>query len=327
MRHEFTPTKFYYTFGPHEPALWVRPGDAIVTQTLDSSSRGPDGEEVPEEMRHQPSGTRVYAANPQTGPFYVEGAGIGDTLVVHIEEITPNRSWAESRFVPGFGVFAPEDRTCGPTGLSEPLPERSFIWELDLERNVGRLELPQSSLERIEIPLHPFFGCIGTAPRFGEVISSIAPGEHGGNMDCVDTGVGATVYLPVFVEGACLMFGDVHAAQGDGEACGVGLETPARAQVTVDLIRKKAIRWPRIEDGSHIMVAASTRPLMDAYRIAHVELIRWLAADYGFDLWEAMQVVSQVGTARVGNVVDPRYTIVAKFPKVYLPGFIRGGFP
>jgi amidase len=320
MRHEFTPTKFYYTFGPHPSALRVKPGDTIVTQTLDSSSRGSDGKVIPDEMKHQLPGTDVFEANPQTGPFYVEGAGVGDTLVVHIEEITPNRSWAESKFVPGFGVFAAEDRTCGPTGMSEPLPERIFIWELDMERGVGRLELPQSSLGQIEIPLHPFFGCIGTAPRFGEVISSITPGEHGGNMDCVDTGVGATVYLPVFVEGAYLMFGDVHAAQGDGESCGVGRETPARVQVTVDLIRGKAIRWPRIKDKTHIMVAGSARPLIDAYRIAHVELVRWLAADYGFDQWEAMQVVSQVGTARVGNVVDPHYTIVAKFPRVYLPG-------
>ena len=319
MRHEFTPTKFYYTFGPHEPALSVRPGDSIVTETLDCRSRGPDGKEVPDEMKHQPRGTSVKQSNPQSGPFYVEGASEGDTLVVHIEDITPSRSWAESRFVPGFGVFAPEDLGCGPTGLSEALPERIFIWKLDLERNVGRLELPKSSLGHIEIPLHPFFGCIGTAPRFGEVISSITPGEHGGNMDCVDTGIGATVYLPVFVDGAYLMFGDVHAAQGDGESCGVGLETPARVQLSVDVIQGKDIGWPRIEDETHIMVAGSARPLIDAYRIAHVELIRWLAADYGFELWEAMQVVSQVGRARVGNVVDPHYTIVAKFPKDYLP--------
>jgi amidase len=319
MLHDFTPTTFYYTFGPHQPALRVRPGDTIVTQTLDSGSRGPDGEVIPEEMRHQPPGTRVYAANPQTGPFYVEGAKVDDTLAVQVEEITPSRAWAESRFNPGFGVFAPEDRACGPTGLGEPLPERSFIWELDLDRNVGWLALPESALGSVEIPLHPFFGCIGTAPRFGEVISTITPAEHGGNMDCVDTGIGATVYLPVFVDGAYLMFGDVHAAQGDGEACGVGLETPSEVQVTVDLIQGKAIRWPRIEDDTHIMVAASTRPLIDAYRIAHVELIRWLAADYGYDQWEAMQLVSQVGTARVGNVVDPRYTVVAKISKTYLP--------
>lgn len=320
MRYEFTPDKFFYTFGPHEPVLRVKPGDTIVTETLDSGSRGRDGEEIPQDMRHQPPGTSVYAANPQTGPFYVEGADEGDTLVVHIEAITPSRAWAESRFNPGFGVFAPEDRAYGPTGLSEPLPERTFIWEQDLERDVGRLALPLSALGQIEIPLHPFFGCIGTAPRFGEVISTITPAEHGGNMDCVDTGIGSTVYLPVFVQGAYLMFGDVHAAQGDGESCGVGLETPASVQVTLDLIKGKAIRWPRIEDATHIMVAASTRPLIDAYRIAHVELIRWLATDFGYDQWEAMQVVSQVATARVGNIVDPKYTMVAKFAKAYLPG-------
>ena len=89
--------------------------------------------------------------------------------------------------------------------------------------------------------------------------------------------------------------------------------------VQVDIIKQKMIHWPRFEDDEFIMVAASTRPVIDAFRSAHVELINWLVSDYGFERWEALQLVSQVGTSRIGNVVDPKYTVVAKFPKKYLP--------
>jgi len=85
------------------------------------------------------------------------------------------------------------------------------------------------------------------------------------------------------------------------------------------LIKGKSINWPRFEDDEHIMVASSTRPVIDAFRSAQVELINWLVEDYGFDRWDALQLVSQVGVTRIGNVVDPKYTVVAKFPKKYLP--------
>ena len=86
-----------------------------------------------------------------------------------------------------------------------------------------------------------------------------------------------------------------------------------------DLVKGKRIRWPRIENDEYIMVAGSIRPLIDALRISYVELIDWLVADYGFDRMEAYQVVSQAGVVRVANVVDPNYTVVAKFPKRLLP--------
>lgn len=316
MRYE--PTKYYYTFGPHEPALKLKPGDTLVTTTLDSEGNDVNGEMVSPDMAQSSDVTEFYEANPLTGPFYVEGAKLGDTLALHIESIDLTRDYAISKFPPGFGVLNIEDRIGGPTGLGDPLPEMFFRWELELERGIGTLELPGSRIGKIDIPLHPFLGCLGVAPRFGETINSLTPAENGGNMDCVETKPGTTVFLPVFVEGGLFMFGDVHAAQGDGEICGVGLETTAEVTIKVDVIKGKNINWPRLEDETHIMVAASTRPLIDAFRIAHAEMVRWLAADYGFDRWEAFQVLSQVGTARVGNVVDPKYTVVAKFPKEYL---------
>ena len=115
-----------------------------------------------------------------------------------------------------------------------------------------------------------------------------------------------------------MAFGDVHAAQGDGEICGVALETTGDVRLRFDVVKGKAIEWPRIENDDWIMVAGSSRPLMEAFKIAHIELLRWLVEDYGFDQWEGLQVLSQAGRCRIGNVVDPCYTVVAKFPKKLL---------
>jgi acetamidase/formamidase len=314
----YKPEKFYYTFGPHEPAAKLKPKETLTTSTLDSEGSDSNGVEVSEDMIQSSDATEFYRANPLNGPFYVEGAEPGDALAIRIESIELTRDYAISKFPPGFGVLNIEDRITGPTGLGEPLPEMYFKWDLDLKRKVGILALNESKLKSIEIPLHPFLGCLGVAPRFGETLNSLTPAEHGGNMDCVETKPGTIVYLPVFVRGGLFMFGDVHAAQGDGEICGVGLETTADVTLQVDLVKDKKINWPRLEDETHIMVAASTRPLIDAFRIAHTEMVRWMSSDFGFDKWEAFQVLSQVGTARVGNVVDPKYTVVAKFPKRYL---------
>ena len=214
-------------------------------------------------------------------------------------------------------------------------PEREDTALLEANPNVGPIYVEDAeqgdalAVEILRIQLNrpsafsavsPNFGSMGVAPRFGRVETTLAPGEYGGNMDCVETKEGTTVYFPVWVRGAYLGFGDVHAAQGDGEICGSGLETTAEVTLRLTVRKGWTIEWPRLEDGVHIMVAASARPLYDAFAIAHVELNRWLVEGYGFDRYEAFQVLSQAGTARVGNVVDPFYTVVAKFPKACLEG-------
>ena len=319
QEHYVDPSVVYYTFGPHPPLLHINPGDRIVVSTVDARNWDQAGEQIAASQRQTSPDTQFRDSNPQVGPFYVEGAEPGDTLVVRILGIDLNRDWGWSALSPGFGGLVVESGISGPCGLNVPLPEQFYRWELDRERMVGRLELPNSRLGTIEIPLHPFLGCVGVAPRYGQVIFSMAPAEHGGNMDSPETCVGTTVYLPVFVRGAYLLLGDVHAAQGDGETGGSALETTADVTLEVDVQKGKDIRWPRFENDDYIMATGSARPLIDAFRIAHVELIDWLVQDYGFDRLEALQVVTQVGTARIGNVVDPNYTIVAKFPKRYLP--------
>lgn len=316
--HAFESSTYYVTYGPHEPAVRISPGDSVRAKTLDAGGLDENGERPPAEMFQQDPDTELSFANPQTGPVYVEGAEPGDMLAVHIDEIELTRDWAWSRHNPGMGILGVESRVHGPTGLNEPLPFRDYRWNFNAARSEATLELADSRLKRVTIPTHPFLGCIGVSPRNGEVVSTMTPYNHGGNMDCVETAAGTTIYLPVFRRGALLMFGDGHGAQGDGEDCGSALETPTRTTLTIDLIKGKTIDWPRMENDDYIMTIANTRPLVDAVRIAKVAMVRWLEAEYGFDQWEAFQLQSQAGLVRVGNVVDPLYTVVAKFPKALL---------
>ena len=167
------------------------------------------------------------------------------------------------------------------------------------------------------MPWAPFFGTIGTAPHI-EAISSLSPGMHGGNMDVPDVTEGNTVYLPVHHPGALFYVGDAHAAQGQGELCGVALEIAAKGAFTFDIIKGKAITWPRIESDDAIMVVGSAKPMEDAARIAYSQLVKWMVDDYGWDALDAYQVLTQAGGCYVGNMVDTVYSMVASCPKRYL---------
>jgi acetamidase/formamidase len=162
-------------------------------------------------------------------------------------------------------------------------------------------------------------GRMAVAPDGIQEVDGGWPGPFGGNMDSSEAREGATVYLPIFHDGAYFYFGDAHGLQGDGEIAGTGIETVVDATLQFDLIKNQKIAWPRMENQDYIMVAGSARPLEDAFRIANVEMVKWLEHDYGFERWEAMEVLSQLAVSRIANVVDPLYTVMAKFPKKYLP--------
>jgi acetamidase/formamidase len=301
--HRYTPTAGVSTFAARPPVLRIAPGDTVETETYSH----PDD-------YYARAGGRWPG---EVGPFHIEGVGPGDTLVVKVVKLQLNRDQAVSAVNPsGISAVAADSRT---RMLNDPLPPRRYEWRLDRTRNVGILDLPASASRRIEIPLRPMLGRVAVAPAGDESWGGLWPGNFGGNMDASDIREGVTVYLPVFHEGALFYFGDIHASQGDGEIVGSGLETTADVTFQFDVIKGQRIAWPRIEDDEYLMVAGSARPLVDAFRIAHVELIDWLVADYGFDRMDAYQVLSQVGVTRVANVVDPNYTIVAKFPKALLP--------
>jgi acetamidase/formamidase len=304
---KFTPKTGAQTFAVREPVLRVKPGDIVESPTF---SQPGDYYE------------RAGGAWPgEVGPVYVEGATPNDTLVVKIIRVRPNRDTAVSAVNPsGISGVAADNRT---RMLNPPLPAKRYVWKLDRARNVGVLDIPDSASKRIEMPLKPMLGRLAVAPRGQEAFGGLWPGDFGGNMDSSDAVEGTTVFLPIFHDGAYFYFGDGHALQGDGEIVGSGLETTMDVVLQLDLIKGQRIAWPRFEDAEYIMVAGSGRPLIDAFRIAQVELIEWLVADYGFDRMDAYQVVSQAGVTRVANVVDPNYTVMAKFPKTLLPAKVQ----
>jgi acetamidase/formamidase len=302
--HTFKPTAGVQTFAVRPPVLKVKPGDTVETETFSKPGDYYD----PQKAGPWPG---------EVGPFSIEGAEPGDTLVVRILKLTPNRDTAISNVTPnGISGVAADGRT---RMLNDPLQPRRFVWRLDRARMMGILDLPNSASKRIELPLSPMLGRVAVAPAGEEAWGGLWPGDFGGNLDASDVTAGATVYLPVFHPGALFYFGDFHALQGDGEIVGSGLESTADVTFQFDVIKGRRIRWPRIENDEHIMVAGSVRPLIDALRIAYVELIEWMMSEYGFDKMEAYQVASQAGQVRVANVVDPNYTVIAKFPKKFLP--------
>lgn len=303
------PGAYQYTFGPYaEPIARVARGETVVIRTIDAFGDLLVSEE------QSPSSILGPYLNPQTGPIFVEGAEPGDTLVVKIEAIEATRDWAVSCLVPYFGGLT---STALTTTLQPPLPER--VWRYQRTASGG-----YAWRDEWEIPWAPFFGTIGVAPHI-EAISSLAPGAHGGNMDVPETTVGNTLFFPVHHTGALFHVGDAHAAQGQGELCGVALEIAARGTFTFDVIKGQRIAWPRIESPEAIMVVGSARPMEDAARIAYAELVGWLERDYGFDRLDAYQLLSQAGGLTVGNMVDTNYSLVASCPKRYLAGRSRGG--
>jgi acetamidase/formamidase/creatinine amidohydrolase/Fe(II)-dependent formamide hydrolase-like protein len=305
--HRLKPTVGHPTFAMRPPVLTVKPGDVLESESLWGEWYEKAGGKWPGEV----------------GPIAIEGAQPGDTLVVEVLKVRPNRDTAVSTQGGRFGALVPDGSTAF---LNDTFPRGRYVWKLDRERLTGTVELPGSAMKTATIPLRPMLGRVAVAPEGDEAFGGLWPGPFGGNMDTSDVREGTTVYLPVFHPGALFYFGDGHAAQGDGEACGSGLETSMDVAFRFGL-RKKKIAWPRLEDAESLMVAGSARPLTDAFRIAFVELIDWLVADYGFAKEDALQLLSQVAVVRVANVVDPLYTVVAKFPKRYLPAPAGVGSP
>ena len=303
---EVVPRDYSYVFNPYrEPIARVKQGERVTIHTDDAfESRITKEQDLP---------SRALATakflNPQTGPIYVEGAESGDTLAVRIESIEPRRDFAVSVLIRYFGGLTSTNFT---RTLQEPLPERVWIWNLVDEGT----KLVNEELG-VKLPWEPFLGTLAVAPDL-EAITALAPGPFGGNMDVPDVKPGNTVYLPVWNSGALVYTGDCHARQGQGELCGVAMEITSKVTVVFEVIKDRAIEWPRIESDEAIMVVGSARPMEDAARIANTELILWLEHDYGYDRWDAYQLLTQAGGLYVGNMVDTTYSLVASVAKQHL---------
>jgi amidase len=301
-RHVFEPTRFHVTIGEHEPVLRVAPGDTIATWCVDARGFDASDEAVTE------------GGNPQTGPFFVEGAEPGDLLAVRLDRLRPNRQRGFSGPVVAEPVVDP--------WFARHLPERGDgdTWIIDLEQGTATLDSPPAGLEHLgSVAIDPMLGCFGVAPGRGQAISCATSGRHGGNMDYRGFREGVTVFFPVFVEGALLHLGDGHALQGDGEIVGTGIEISFDVEVTVDVVKGKEAGWPRADDGEHLLAVGNARPLDQAVQHATTELMRWLADDYGLDYRASSALLGQLIRYDLGNVFDPAYTMVARIAKRHLP--------
>ncbi len=294
--------QYHYTYSPFPaPILRVDPGSVIACETHDAF----EGKIVHETDR--PSEKLNFPfLNPQNGPIFVNGAEKGDCLAVRIRSITPRgpQPVGTTCLIPEFGGLV---GTTATALLNEALPEHVRKFEVTVEGGV-------KWSDRLSLPYTPFIGTIGTAPEI-EAISSLVPDYYGGNMDLPDVAPDAVIYLPVNAPGALLYLGDCHAIQGDGELCGVALEHPTTTTIQVDLLKNWPLAWPRLETSEFFMTIGSARPMEDAARIAYRELIRWMKADFGFDETDAYLLLTMCGKMRLGNMVDPKYTLGASIAK------------
>jgi acetamidase/formamidase len=299
--HHFEPVHYHRALGTYEPVLRLADGDTVVTTTVDAGG-------------HDAKDTQITpGGNPMTGPFYIEGAESGDTLVVHLKKLLPNRTRGYSGRMLAANVVDPEY----VPKLPWP-PEDQWEWaqwHVDTETDTATLIKPETTLGKLELPLAPMLGCFGVAPVRGQAISTATSAEHGGNMDYRGFVSGVTAYFPIFVPGALFFLGDGHALQGAGEIAGTGIEISFEVQFSVRLLKGKTIRWPRGENAEYIFTVGNARPLDQAVQHATTEMLRWLQEDYKLDPVGANILMGQCVEYELGNMFDPAYTMVCKMPK------------
>lgn len=301
--HDFRPGDYSNSWNADRaPVLTIWPGDTVRTTTVDSG--GVDAAGV----------TRALFGNPQTGPFFVAGAVPGDTLVVRLRRLTLDRDYADSldtivgRVLGSALVPAAKD-------LGKPVR-----WTLD--RAAGRAS-PQGAsgaLAGSSLPVRPMLGGLAVAPGFGSpAVSTGDTGRYGGNMDLPDVAAGNTVYLAVQQPGALLYLGDAHALQGDGETSQYALETSMQVEFSVDLIKGKALQFPRVETPTQIVALGQAGSLDEALKAASTGLIQWLEQDYGLTLAQAAQVLGAAVRYNVPNLAGRSVGVTARLDKAILP--------
>jgi acetamidase/formamidase len=302
--HEFVPTVFHRQFSAlNKPVLTINPGDTIHTTTVDAG--GADATGV----------RRSLGGNPETGPFYVNSAMPGDTLVVHIKSLKLNRDYAIST-----DGIVPRAQSQG-TAVMMKDTGKGAKWKLDLAKGIATPANPGEHMKNYSVPVRPMLGCIAVATRPQQAAPGTGDdGSYGGNMDFNEITEGATVYLPVMAPGALLYFGDGHAVQGDGETTGDALETSMDVTVTVDVIPGKRPMEPRIENATHIMAMGENGSIDDAFKEATENMATWLKDEYHLTPSEIGMVIGTAAEYRISEVADRNAGVVLKISKERLKG-------
>ncbi|HLW95507.1 MAG TPA: acetamidase/formamidase family protein [Solirubrobacteraceae bacterium] len=285
-----------------EPALEVADGDVVELHARDAS----DGQLTRHSTPADVAGMDFDRVNPVSGPVFVKGARPGDTLAVELLEFRPP-DWAWTAIIPGFGLLAAD------------FPDAWLaISEIDAQRNEIRFA------DRARLPLRPFSGNLGVAPAEAGAHSVIPPRRWGGNLDIKHLGAGATLYLPIGVEGALFSLGDTHAAQGDGEVCGTAVEAAMDVVVRLSVRRDMPILAPQ-----YALPKASAPPLsafhvctgvgpdlLEAARDAIRATVEHLGRSHGLEPQLAYALASVAVDLRIHEVVDePNWVVGAFLPE------------
>lgn len=285
---EFVPTAFHHAFSATiKPALTIESGDTVHTTTIDAGGTDANGAQ------------RTFGGNPETGPFFVQGAAPGDTLAVHIVRLRLNRDWAISDdYLDG--------RSVGPRlAVIQKDTGKTIYWHLDPAGGMAWPEKPDTHLGNYRVPLHPMLGCVATAPQpLFPPPNTGDSGDFGGNMDFNEIAEGATVYLPVRVPGALLFVGDGHAAMGDGELNGNGLETSMDVTFRVEVIARRQTPSPRVENAGRIMALGYQGSVDDSLKVATSNMANWLSTDYKLNPSEVAQILGTASQIRITEVAD-----------------------
>ena len=313
--HKWIPDQYYKTFSHgHAVGMRIKPGDIVVTKTIDSGGFDFNGEQ----KASGPGG------NPLTGPVYIEGAEPGDAVVVKLRKVRLNRKTGNSAYRLGtYSVLSEYVESFYPNhykmDLVRPGRDSSIPWDLDLERNTVKLREPISSKIKLEFPARPMLGCIGVAAAGDFVPTSGPAGPYGGNLDYNEIGEGATVILPVYHAGGLLFMGDGHALMADGEPTGTGVETSMDVEFSVELKKAARVTGPRLETADSIISIGAQAEFVSALnqglQIATTDMVKWLINDYQLEPWAAHQLIGAVGKYDVVTVAG---TVALRIPKKYL---------
>jgi acetamidase/formamidase len=298
--YNYEPKSYYGIYTAAEPpALHIFPGDTVTTRTMDAARDAA----IP---RHGNGG------DVNVGPFYVEGALPGDTLVVHLLKVRVNKPVGRqgSRFnqnavTQAYQLSAQYD------------PGFNGSWNQEPDKGTATLP-PTPGLPHLTIPLKPMLGCISVAPPGEEQYRGTDLGVFGGNMDYNDNVEGTTLYFPVFHPGALLGMGDAHGAMGDGEVVGTGLETSVDVTFTVDLIKGYATPQVRAETKDYLISFGVSGSVPESIQLATTQLADWVKRDYKLNDSEVALLFGDVLKYDITELVDPHFNVVAKVPKTVM---------
>ena len=300
--------EYFYTIGRYnKPVFTIKPGETIIVETQDCTGNRIKTEKDIGVLQS------LKKWNPLSGPIFVEDTKPGDTLVVYINDVKPLRGQGWTGQEPGGVSSAGEDM------INEKIPFTLKICPIEN----GIIRIPLNTGETVDVPSKPFIGTIGTTSEVDSYPSIICT-SHGGNMDVADVCKGNKLFLPISVKGSLLHIGDAHAIQGDGELNGSPVEISSECTLKLDVIKNKAIKWPRIETPEYIITIGIARPLERACSIATTEMIYWLQKEYKLDPEDAIHLMLNLSRIRVNQVQNPiNYSLSVMFPKKYLPNSNR----